>query len=230
MSSPTTSHELFAAIEAGDVERVEALVADDPTLASARDAGGVSAVLSARYRGHHDVADVLLARRPALDVFDAAALGRTGRLSELLDQRPDLLDAAAADGFTPLQLASFFGQPQAVDLLIARGADVNAPSGNAAGLHALHSAVAGRHVEVVALLLAGGAEPGARQRGGWTPLMAGAAHGDEDIVGLLLDQGADPTARNDDGKTAADLAEEAGHPPLAGRLRPAPDGAAGKGP
>jgi ankyrin repeat protein len=224
------SDELWPAIDAGGVERVEALVAEDPALASARHAGGVSAVLYARYRGRHDVVEVLLSQRPTVDVFDAAALGHTERLSELLDRQPDLLDATAADGFTPLQLASFFGQPQTVELLLGQGASVNAPSGNEARLQALHSAVAGRHAEVVAQLLAGGADPGARQLGGWTPLMAAAAHGDEEIVGLLLDHGADPNARSDDGKAAADLAEESGHPLLAGRLRPVPGGGAGRSP
>ena len=46
----STSEDLFAAIEAGDVARVRAMLEADPSLASARDAEGVSALMRARYR------------------------------------------------------------------------------------------------------------------------------------------------------------------------------------
>ena len=213
------SDALFAAIEAGDVERVRALVHDDPTLARARHATGVSALLFARYRNRGDVVEVLLAARPPVDVFDAAGLGLVDELAALLDDRPDAVDATATDGFTPLQLASFFGHPEAVRLLLDRGADAGAVSANANQLQALHSAAAGGHEEIVALLLAAGADADARQQGGFTPLMAAAAGGNEGLVQLLLDGGADPAARSDDGKNAADLAAERGHPGLSERLR-----------
>ena len=213
------SEELFAAIEAGDEDRVRAIVAARPQLASARDGAGLSALLAARYRNQLGMVDVLLAAGPELDVFEAAALGRTDRLAELLDRDPSAADAVAADGFRPLQLAAFFGQPAAARLLVERGADLDAVSGNQAGLRALHSAVAGRHHEIVTLLLDAGADPGPRQLGGFTPLMAAALHGDEPMVAALLAAGAEPTARSDDGTDAADLAERGGHPELAARLR-----------
>ena len=211
--------ELFAAVEAGDESRVRSLVAETPGLASARDDAGLPVVLAARYRNQLGMVDALLAAGPELDVFSAAAVGDTERLAELLDDDPAAVDAVAVDGFRPLQLAAFFGQPEAARLLLERGAPVEAVSGNDAGLRALHSAVAGRHVEVVALLLGAGADPGPRQRGGFTPLMAAALHGDEPIVAALLAAGADVTARSDDGRDAAAMAEEGGHTDLAARLR-----------
>ena len=216
--------ELFAAVEAGDEGRVRSLVAGRPELASARDRAGVSALLAARYRNHLDVVEALLGAGPDLDVFEAAALGRTARLVEVLDRDPAAVDAVAADGFRPLQLAAFYGHADAARLLLERGAEVDAASTNDAGLRALHSAVAGRHVEVVRLLLEAGADPGPRQQGGWTPLMGAALHGDEAIVAALLAAGADVTSRSDDGRDAATLAEEGGHPELAARMRAAPAG------
>ena len=213
------SDELFTAIEAGDEHRVRGLLAAQPQLAAARDAGGLSALLAARYRNHLGMVEALLAAGPELDVFEAAALGGTDRLAELLDDDPSAVDAVAADGFRPLQLAAFFGQVAAARLLVQRGADVDAVAGNDAGLRALHSAVAGRHFEVVELLLAAGADPGPRQQGGFTPLMAAALHGDAPVAAALLAAGADPTARSDDGRDAADLAEQGGHSGLAARLR-----------
>lgn len=211
--------ELFAAVESGDEARVRSLVAGRPELASARDAAGLPVVLAARYRNQLGMVEALLAAGPELDVLVASAVGRTDRLAEILDDDPAAAGAVAGDGFRPLQLASFFGQPDAVRLLLERGAPVDAVSANDAGLRALHSAVAARHPEIVALLLEAGADPGPRQQGGFTPLMAAALHGDEAIVAALLAAGADVTARSDDGRDAAAMAEEGGHPDLAARLR-----------
>ena len=215
----SASEALFAAIDAGQVERVRDLVHDDPTLASARDPSWVSALLFGRYRNRLDVVDVLLATGAPVDVFDAAGLGLVEQLVAALDDEPELLDATAADGFTPLQLASFFGHPDAVRLLLERGADVGAVSANPSRLQALHSAAAGGHAEVVRLLLDAGSDPDARQQGGFTPLMAAAAGGDEILVQRLLDSGADPAAKSDAGQDAADLAAERGHAGLSDRLR-----------
>ena len=214
-----TGPELFAAVEAGDESRVRSLVAARPELASARDDAGLPVVLAARYRNQLGMVEALLAAGPELDVFAASALGRTERLAEILDADPAAVDAVAVDGFRPLQLAAFFGQPDAAHHLIERGAPVDAVSGNDAGLRALHSAVAGRHHEVVLLLLEAGADPGPRQLGGFTPLMAAALHGDEAMVDALLAAGAHVAERSDDGRDAAAMAEEGGHPELAARLR-----------
>ncbi len=57
----STSAELFEAIEADDADRVRALLADDPSLASARDEQGVSALMRARYRFDKGVIEAVFA-------------------------------------------------------------------------------------------------------------------------------------------------------------------------
>lgn len=204
--------EVFEAIRAGDVERLRRLVAEDPTAAATRDEAGLSAVLAAQYRHRQDMVDVLVGARPGLDVFEAAAVGDVARLTELLDEERSLATAYAPDGHFPLGLAAYFGRPAAVRLLLQRGADVHAVARNPMQVQALHAAVAGRNLEAVRLLVEAGAPVDAQQHGGWTPLMAAAAHGDEDIVDLLLAHGATPTSE------AADQAEQHGHHELAARL------------
>ena len=81
----------------------------------------MSELLQAIYRGDRARADELLAGDPELDVFEAAAVGRTDRLRELLDQDPALANGWADDGFQPLGLASFFGHVEAARLLVERG-------------------------------------------------------------------------------------------------------------
>jgi len=200
---------LIAAIDDGDLERVRDLIAADRTFAAMRDGTGVSAMLYARYRGRNDIADVLLAADPPLDIFDAVAASRADRVEALLDADPDAIHSWSADGFTALHLAAFFGRLTVSTLLIARGADVNAISQNSLRVRPLHSAAAARASDVVALLLANGADANATQERGVTALMSAAASGDVEGIRLLLEHGADAAARDDEGKTAADYAHEA---------------------
>ena len=121
---------IFESIYAGDVDAVRSAVADDPSLAAARDENGRSAVRAALYVHKQDVADVLLEAKPELDVFDASAAGDVDRLAELLDGDADLIGAYSEDGYTPLHFAAFFDQGKALRLLLDRGADVGAVARN----------------------------------------------------------------------------------------------------
>jgi ankyrin repeat protein len=184
----------FESIWAGDVDAVRSAIREDPSAASARDDKGLSAVRAALYGRHQDVAEVLLEAKPDLDVHDAAAAGDVDRLTELLDADADVVGTWSEDGFTPLHLAAFFSRGDAVRLLLDRGAEVGAVSRNDMKVQPLHSAVAARSTECVTALLVAGADPNARQEGGFTPLMAAEQHEDTDLMRLLLDHGAEESA------------------------------------
>jgi ankyrin repeat protein len=177
-----------------------------------------SDLLAAVYRGDGAARDAILATRAPTDVFEAAAVGDGARLAALLDLDPALVSAEAEDGFTPLHLAAFFRHPEAVRLLLGRGAPVDAVAANPSRVRPLHSAAAGRDADCLRLLVEAGADVNARQHGGWTAIHAAAQHGDEAAVDLLLARGADPNVTHDGGRTPADLAREAGHAALAERL------------
>jgi ankyrin repeat protein len=211
--------DMMAAVAAGDTAGVVELLAVDPSLASARGADGVSALLLARYRFDRPTMDAILAADPEIDAFEAAALGRIERLRERLLATPEAAAAYSPDGFTALHLAAFFGKPEAVKVLLDAGASADAYTRNAFANQPLHAAAAGQHVEVCRLLLSAGADVNATQHGGYTPLHEAAQHGDDEMVELFLSAGADPTITVEDGGTAADLAEAAGHPDVAHRLR-----------
>jgi ankyrin repeat protein len=218
------SVDVLQAIKAGNAGRLEALLVQDGSLASSRDEGGISAILHARYRSRMDMVELLLARMPRLDIFEAAALGRTPVLTARLEEDPAAMKAFSGDGFTALHLAAFFGQPEAVKVLLDHGADPGAVARNTSAVTPLHSAIAGRNLEVVRLLLMHGADANARQHGGWTALHAAALHGDVAIARLLLARGASPQAASDDGTTALRLATDKGHAAVVELMqaRPAP--------
>src|SRR5262245_33903080 len=215
----STADELFDRIAADDVDGVTGLLEEQPWLATERDDEGVSALLRARYQMDRALVAAVRAHVPAFDVFGAAAFGDLDGLSELLAEDPDRVDAWSGDGFTPLHLAAFFGQTDAVRLLLARGAPCDPAGRGWMTGTPLHAAAAGSHATIVGMLLEVGADPNTRQRHGFTPLHAAAANGDLASVEALLGSGADPTAVNDDGATPLALAEASGDLVVSDALR-----------
>jgi ankyrin repeat protein len=201
---------VFDLIDRGDQDELSAELERNPGLAGERNAEGLSPVLHALYNGKSELVEPLLDANPPLDVFDAAAVGRTRGLEELLDGEPELAAAWSPDGFTALHLAAFFGQEDAARILVERGAEVNLVARHAS-IHVtpLHSAAAGSHAGIVKLLVEHGADPNAAQDGGFTPLHSAAQNDDRESVEALLEAGADPSRANDEGKTPADLAGDA---------------------
>jgi uncharacterized protein len=214
--------DLYESIAAGDTDAVHNLLATDPTAAGSRHSSGATPVLYAMYQGQPDLARELARLVGQLDLAEASALDDVDRVTELLDGGGPV-DARTPDGFTPLQLAAFFGAPRVASVLIARGADVGAVADNPMRIQPLHAAASGRHLDIGRALLDAGADPDARQRSGYTPLMAAAANGDRAFVRTLLAAGADPALTNEAGSSAADLAREHGQPIVADELDAAAD-------
>ena len=213
--------EIHDAVRAGDLARVRALVSADPSVASAREADGVSAVLLARYHSNLEALALLLAAACDLDVFEAAAVGRPERVRELVDADPDLVGAYSEDGFDPLGLAAFFGHEEIVGDLLARGADpAQWARHETIRVQPLHAAAANGSVEIARSLLDAGAPVNEPQPNGFTALHAAAFHGNAGLGTLLLERGAERAATTAEGKTAADIAAEKGHAELAALLEP----------
>ncbi len=196
---------LFDAIAAGQLDRVRELVEVQPTLASARNESGVSALMMAAYCRQSEIVDLVRTSLAELDVFEAVAVGDEYRLGELLQDRNNAT-AISPDGFTPLHFAAFFDKPGLASQLLAAGADAHAVADNASQVQPLHSAAASRSSAIVRMLVEHGADANARQQEGWTALQSAAKHGLSDMVGALIEYGADPRQAADDGQTALSLA------------------------
>ena len=95
---------------------------------------------------------------------------------------------------TPLEIAAYCGNKQIAELLITKGADVNAKTD--IGNTPLHTAANEGHKEIVELLIANGADVNAKSRFGVTPLNAARK---QEIADLLRKHG---------GKTGEELKAE----------------------
>jgi ankyrin repeat protein len=205
----------FELLQAGDADGLRRILQQDPAFSEARDSTGVSLLMHCLYRGRRDFAELIASKKKALDIFEAAALGRLDRLKQCLRDDQSAINSRSKDGFTALHFACFFGQPDAARLLIEGGAAVDAVAANPTQVMPLHSAASSRNLEAARLLLERGAPVNVRQQAGWVPLHAAAQNGDRPMVELLLKHRADPKLANDQGKSSAMVAREKGHAEIA---------------
>ena len=223
------SQQFLKHIQRGQAPEIAEAVEADPSLVTFRDAQGVSALMWSIYTGQTTIRNFLLVQISnqgvPLDLFEASAVGDTAEIEAALEPEPGQLTQLqpgspiqnySPDGWTALHLAAAFGTPEAVKLLIERGAKVDAVSKNPQTNQPLHAATAlSRNPESIKLLLEAGADANARQTAGYTALFSAAAANRLDLVELLLAHGADPKLTNDFGQTAGTFARERHHITLA---------------
>jgi hypothetical protein len=210
------SQHFFDLIRQGKSAEIAEAVTAQPSVASSRDAQGISALMLSIYTQQPVIRDFLLTHLKDLDIFEAAAVGNCRRLHQLIAEDATSVRAVSADGWTPLHLAAAFANADAVTLLLEHGAHVHQFSHNPMRNQPLHACIALNHsLDVVRALLEGGADVNATQHGGYTPLVQAASAGRKDLVQLLLESGARLDCVCDRGKTAADYARERGHTELA---------------
>ena len=209
-------------VKRGDTQEIAAWVQEEPQIAESRDAQGVSALLWAVYTGQTVVRDFLRSGLE-LDLPEAAAVGDTARLRELLGaesaETKQRANSRSADGWPLLHLAAAFADHETVRALLDAGADVHQISQTPMRNQALHACLAlSKDAETVRLLIEHGADVNAAQTAGYRPLHQAAVAGRDDLVRMLVDAGADKSARCDRGKSAADYARDRGHAAVADLL------------
>lgn len=191
----------------GQLEAARFLIehgAKPTTLAVAAFVGDMEAVQSLSAEGV-DVGTKNTHNDPA--PLAAAALGGQPDVVKLLLDKGLKVDEINKQGETALMTAAAAGHAEVVQVLLDRGADVNARDVHRRS--ALNHAVFIRgHVEAARVLLDGGADINARDDPAErTILMHAAQSGHLEVVQVLLDKGAEVNARDCSGKTALNLAQ-----------------------
>ena len=138
-------------------------------------------IFSRRSAGQmQEMATLLLGKGVLLEVWQAAALGRTQELSRMLSTNPSLVSHAGPMAFTPLQWAAYERQFTAVDFLLAHGANMNICT----------AAMLGRKDQINDLLDLAPTLLNMHVAGTRTPLHCAVSSGQVDAASLLLARGA----------------------------------------
>jgi ankyrin repeat protein len=220
--------DLTAAIRARDVAAVETLLAADPTLVRRTTAQGLTPLMLAAVGREKDGTFVRPEDNPVFAVvarrvtdpnpFEAVLLQDRRRVQAALARDPSLVTAAAANGWTLLHFAAYAGASDIADLLVSKGAKIDARAMAAFGVTAVQSGLLVRRNALADHLLAMGADPWARFSEGSSLLHEAGLLGDVEMVEMLGRRGANPMARRDDGKTPRDIAIARNHPEAASAL------------
>ncbi|XP_022767263.1 BRCA1-associated RING domain protein 1-like [Durio zibethinus] len=146
------------------------------------------------------------------DLAAAAQFGDLNALRLALDNLNGAIDEPVEDGDTALHLTCLYGYLPCVQLLLERGANLEAKDED--GAVPLHDACAGGFTEIVQLLLDRATNSGCLKRmldsvdtEGDTPLHHAARGEHVEVIRLLLTNGASPTKTNTYGKIPCELAD-----------------------
>ena len=202
------------------------------------DRSRLAPIIWAAYWGHKDVVEFLLSQKVKADwegytpLHAAAENGQTA-VAELLIEKGADIEAAYSglsmkermeelwsgtrgDAFPPpawatrpLHLAASYGHKDVVELLIAKGARIEAR--DTGGATPLLAATRNGHKDIVVLLLARNAQIETKDLSGYTPLLAAAENGHKEVVELLLDRGTNLNTVDKRGRTAVYVAAYEGH-------------------
>ncbi len=168
---------LSAALSAGSIAKVTALVESGEVDIDGLGAGQQSALIRAVQQGDAPLARLVL------------ALGAD-------------IELPTPGGFTPLMMAARSNQPTLATLLLTAGAAVDAVASS--GVTALLLAAGEGFLEMVDCLLTDGADPNRGDNTNVTPLMQAIASGNEAVAQRLIAAGADSHARTTSGMSVND--------------------------
>jgi ankyrin repeat protein len=139
------------------------------------------------------------------DIYDACRKGNVELIKQLSKVNPDTINTPNKSGYTPLIIAGYRNQLEAVKVLLDLGANVNAISEDGTVLTA---ACYKSNTALVKILLEQHADVNVKNNAGTTPLMFAIMAENEEIVKLLMENKADTKTIDNSRKSAVDFAKD----------------------
>jgi ankyrin repeat protein len=190
-----SGHELWAALESGDREKIELILSRGAPV-NEKNKNGDTPLQWATWRGKSDLVRLLISHGADYTIFAASSVGDINRVKDILIANPAEVNARENIYGTPLHLACAEGHKEVAELLIFNGARIDAREWR--DETPLLWASQEGHKEVVELLILKGADV---RRGNWedvTPLHWASRKGHREVAALLIASGADVNALSGD--------------------------------
>jgi serine/threonine-protein phosphatase 6 regulatory ankyrin repeat subunit B len=182
-NTPAFCSEIHDAAARGDLPAVTSLLAKG-TDVNARTDDGQTALMFASSNGHKDVVQLLVDKGADVNAKTTAQIITAMQFGGNFSGTAEIYSV----GSRALVFAATHGHTEVVQLLLAKGANVNAK--DETGYTALINASAYGHKEVVQLMLGKGADVNAKANNGTSALSIASQHGDNEIKELLIKAGA----------------------------------------
>ena len=166
----------------GNFARVKELLDQYPDILNKNASWNEYAIEAASQTGSVEIIELLLKAGAPTSICTEAVLGHYDRVKAYLDSDPAQARAKGAHGISVLYHTIIRSQADIAQLLLDRGAEVNAGEG---GSPAIHGAVMFNRPEMIEWLLARGANVNIKNHEGKTPLKA-ALDGKKDEIAEIL--------------------------------------------
>ncbi len=138
------------------------------------------------------------------DIFEAVRNKDVSSLKKIVNADPTAVNVTNPSGHSPLIIASYNRNVEAVKFLLDHGAEVNYDFSQGA---AIHGASFKGYFDIVELLVDHGAKLDEPDGNGTTPLIYATLFGHTDVAKYLFEKGADPIHKDNTGNCAKDYAQ-----------------------
>src|SRR5690606_24066909 len=109
-------------IETGDSIAIDDLLNGNPALCNQRTSHEISPLLLACYYNKPQIVKVLLKHINEVSIHEAAAANLLEQVQAMVEDSPQTLELISAHGFTPLSMATHFGNDYIVRFFMEKGA------------------------------------------------------------------------------------------------------------
>ncbi len=172
----------FVVAAHSDLDKVRTMLAEQPQLLNENASWVETAIGAAAHTGNTAIVNFLIAQGAPIDICTAAMLGDADGVAAFLDDEPAMIGATGAHDLPLIYYPVVGNQMPILQMLVERGADVNAGAGKTTALHA--AAGSGRP-EMVRYLLEQGADFMATNYEGKTVLDVAEDTGHQGIIDML---------------------------------------------
>lgn len=148
---------------------------------------------------------IAIAEPMEVDIFEAARTGNETELLRIVNTNSDTVNSINEQGYTPLVLATYYGNYNTMKLLIEYGASINYSSSQGT---ALCGAAYKGDSTATNILLRNNANPNIGDQNGTTPLLFATLFSHTEVAILLCSKGALPSIADNEGLTPVKCAEQ----------------------